>query len=393
MRYDAIVVGLGPAGAMASLELASKGANVIGLDKEGFPRYKPCGGCISTKVERVLNTDISEVIEDTVYGATFTYKSGRRLDIISDKPVGYNVMRDRFDSLLVQRARSAGAAIVEKKKVSGIKENGDRVEVICADGDVLSARFVIGADGAGGFVGRDYFSMKPKECAVSITAEVPYERERLPEARQRLYIDFGSVPHGYGWIFPKEKFLSVGMAGDSAKVRGDIKKFFNSFVQSHYIIKDFDVTERVGWTVPIFYDKMPGVARGRVIVAGDTGHLVDPFLGEGIYYAIKTGIAAGRAVCDALNLGRDSLSEYQEWIEEEIYPEFRAAMKLSGLIYNHPRLWYSILEKDTEIMQRYYDVIRGVEDCGSFYSWVYSKIRSKPWKLVRRWVESRMLQS
>lgn len=389
--YDVIVVGLGPAGSTAAYELASKGLRVLGLDKAKFPRYKSCGGCISTKIERALDFDISGAVEDTVYGATFTYKSGRTIDIISDRPVGYNVMRDRFDALLVEKARESGAEIIDGCRVVSVDDNGESVEVTAASGERYSARALVGADGASGLTGRVHFGLNPKEAAVSITSEVPYDREPS-DVKGKLFIDFGGVPFGYAWIFPKEKFLSVGMAGDAIKVKSTIKQHFNDFVSSHAVLKGYDVSERCGWTVPIFYSGATRAVKGRMLLVGDNGHLVDPFLGEGIYYAIRTGKGAAAAIADALKAGSADFSSYQRWLERDIYPEFKSAERLSDLVYNHPRLWYSIIEKDPAIMLRYYDVIRGEESCDSFYTWVYAKIRSKPWKVLRRWVESRFMQ-
>ncbi|MFQ5735978.1 MAG: geranylgeranyl reductase family protein [Thermodesulfobacteriota bacterium] len=389
--YDAIVVGLGPAGSTAARELAGGGLKVLGLDKARFPRYKSCGGCISTKIERILDFDISEVVEDTVYGATFTYKSGRPVDILSDRPVGYNVMRDRFDNLLVDKAREAGAEVVDGCRVRSVVDNGTSVTVTTASGEDYSAKVVVGADGASGFIGREHFGLDPKEAAVSITAEVPYDREAAG-VEGRLFIDFGGVPFGYAWIFPKEKYLSVGAAGDAVKVKSGIKDCFNTFVSTHGALKGLSVDDRCGWIVPIFYSGGSTMVKGNILLTGDTGHLVDPFLGEGIYYAIRTAKGAASAIIDSMGSGTIDLSAYQGWLESVIYPEFKSAQRLSDLVYNHPRLWYSIIEKDPGIMVRYYDVIRGEESCDSFYSWVYAKIRSKPWKVLRRWVESRFMQ-
>lgn len=390
MMHDAIIVGLGPAGSTAAYTLARAGLKVLGIDKARFPRYKSCGGCISTKIERILDFSISSVIEQTVYGATFTYKSERTMDIISDRPVGHNVMRDTFDNYLLQKAKEAGADIIEGVRVQRAVDNGSSVAVTTDDGRTFEGKVLVGADGSSGVVGRELFGLNPREAAVSITAEVPYDRAKTDYSR-RLFIDFGGVPYGYGWIFPKKDFLSVGIAGDAAKVGGRIKEYFNYFASNHAVLKGIDFTERTGWTVPIFYDGQAPSIKGRVLLIGDTGHLVDPFLGEGIFYAIRTAKAASSAIIDTLGMNRVDLSPYQAWLEREIYPEFKAAGKLSDLVYNHPRLWYSILEKDPEIMHRFYDVIRGEEDCDSFYGWVFGKIRSKPWKVLRRWIDSRFL--
>ena len=201
--YDAIVVGLGPAGSTAARGLAMAGLRVLGVDKETFPRYKSCGGCISTKIERILDFDISAAIEERVKGATYTYKSGRAMDILSDRPVGYNVRRATFDALLLAKAKEAGAEVIEGVRVVKAADKGPSVEVKLADGRTFEAKVLVGADGSSGFIGRELFGLNPKEAAVSITAEVPLpKRER--SYSEKLFIDFGSVPYGYGWIFPKE---------------------------------------------------------------------------------------------------------------------------------------------------------------------------------------------
>ena len=389
--YDVIVVGLGPAGSTAAYRLAKRGYRVLGLDKERFPRYKSCGGCISIKVKRMLDFDISGVVEDTVRGVGFTYRSTRPIDILSERPVGYNVMRDRFDNLLMEKAREAGVEIIEECRVTGLNDTGGSVTVSCEGGATHDARFVIGADGAAGFTGRVYFGLNPKEAAVSITSEVPYDRASAGWTNGKLFIDFGSIPFGYGWIFPKNEYLSVGVAGDISKVGGGIKDLFRSFVTSHDVLKGLKLGRCDGWTVPLFYGFSRSLVEGRVLLAGDTGHLVDPFLGEGIYYAILTAAAAADTVSGALESGTSELSQYQRWLEKEVYPEFKAADMISDLVYRHQRLWYAMIEREPHIMERFYDVIRGDESNVSFYGWVQARVRSKPWKVLRGWLDSRRL--
>ena len=317
--FDAIVVGLGPAGSSAAYTLAKAGHDVLALDKDRFPRYKSCGGCMSVKVPAMLGFSVAEAVEDTVLGAVFTYKSARPVEILSKRPVGHNVMRDKFDALLASKAREAGASVIEGKRAAAVCEEEDGVTLSCADGALYKARFLIGADGASGFIGRQYFGLNPKECAVSITAEVPYATgSSLKDYSGRLFIDFGGVPSGYGWIFPKEKCLSVGIAGDAVKANGRIKDYFRAFVESHGVLKGHKIAKTSGWTVPSYYEALPVLVKSRTLLAG-TAAISLTVLGEGIYYAIKTGVKAAGAVRLRLSGLAADLSAYQEWLEE-LYP-------------------------------------------------------------------------
>jgi geranylgeranyl reductase family protein len=393
--YDVIVVGLGPAGSTAAYRLALKGLKVLALDKATFPRYKPCGGCISKKAERILDFDIKEVIEDTVYGSTVTYRYERELHIMSDRPFAGNVTRDRFDHFLVEKVKGAGAEVLEGRRVDwmdgGQEAAKDPVTVRCETGEVFKGRVLVAADGASGKTSRDYFGMNHKVCSFSITAEVPYDRAQ--ELSGRIFLDFGAVPYGYAWIFPKKRVLSVGVAGDTRRYGGNIKEFFDSFVSSHYILKDLKIEKRKGSTIPLFYkrDEEPSMVKGRALLIGDAGHLVDPFIGEGIYYAVKSAQIAASVIYEGLISGDLDLSSYNRCIKKEVLKELAASEQLSALVYGNPKLWFRILEKSPEIMHRYYDVIRGDDDNVNFYGWVSQKIMARPWKVIGRWIESKFL--
>ena len=143
MTYDVIIAGLGPGGATAAYELALKGLNVLAFDKEKFPRYKPCGGCLSLKAEKILPFDFKAVVEDTAYGAVFTFKSKRPVPIISQRPIGYNVSRDKFDNLLKEKASEAGAVVREGEKVLDIEECNDYVNIKTSGGSYKTKIFII----------------------------------------------------------------------------------------------------------------------------------------------------------------------------------------------------------------------------------------------------------
>lgn len=391
MIFDAIVIGLGPAGSMAAYTLAMAGFKVLAFDKERFPRYKPCGGCISPKMDGLLSFDISGCVEENVNTAVFTFRSGRRVEIRADRTIGYNVMREVFDAFLVQKARSAGVEVVEGARVKALADRGDHVTASTAQNGEFHARFAIGADGAGGLIGRECLGVNSKDSAIAITSEVPYKRDASCPAKVqgRVFIDVGGVPGGYAWVFPKKDFLSIGMAAPARTARGKkLKECFNEFVLTHPALKGLGSTAPSGWTVPIYRGAIT-LAKGRIIAVGDTGRLVDPFLGEGIYYAVKTGMMGALTVADSIKKGKAEVVEYQAWLERDVYPEFVALEKIGRLVYNHPRLWYYVLEREPGIMLRYFDVVTGKESAGAFYSWAMDRLRRRPWKLVARWLASR----
>ena len=386
MLYDVIVSGLGPGGATAAYELALKGLNVLGFDKEKFPRYKPCGGCLSLKAEKILPFDFKAVVEDTTYGVVFTFKSKRPVSIISQRPVGYNVNRDRFDNLLKEKASEAGAVVREGEKVLDIEECNDYVNIKTSEGS-YKARILIGADGANSIVAREALGFNPKMCAVAIEAEIPLEEERLAELRGRLLIDFGCIPHGYGWVFPKSKSLSVGIAGISYKVKGRTKEYFHNYVKKEKTLVGLDINNVHGWTIPYFHDAGQRIGKGRTLAIGDAAHLADPFLGEGIYYAIRSAQLAAKVVSERIEDATVDVNPYNKAVAMELYPELKAAAKLGRLVYSFPKLWYNIIEAEPSLMESYYEVVRGEKGYEDFYSNVISRVKARPWGFITMWLK------
>lgn len=388
--YDALVSGLGPAGSTAAYHMAKKGLRVLALDKDTFPRYKSCGGCISKKIDSVYDFDFSDVVDGTVSGMTFSFRSERFVEVDSGHTIAYNVDRVAFDNLLVTRATQAGVEVREATRVTGIEEGKGTVTLKTDTGESFSGRFLVCADGAGG-IGARYMALDPRISSATMTVEIPVDMGSLPDSDKGLFIDFGDVPYGYGWIFPKRDTLSVGVAAETRKLRGGVRKHLDAFVSKHRLLKDldFEAKGRVGWTIPIYAKGGATVVKGRTLLAGDAGHIVDPFLGEGIYYAAVSGKKAAEVIATALDgNGKDNsaLTPYQKWIEETLYPGFSAFERLAKLIYGYPRIWFRLLEKNPSIMQRYFDVVRGETTPEDFYKLVSTTVRKKPWKVLRGWI-------
>ena len=152
-KYEVVIVGAGPAGAILTYELARMGIRVLLLEKEILPRYKVCAGGIALRTASLIPIDIGEVVEDVIYGIRLRYKFEKKILKTYDKPVMYLAMRDRFDYLLTRLAADAGAAVEEGEKVNYIESSSDCVR-LKTETKSLSAQILVGADGANSIVAR-----------------------------------------------------------------------------------------------------------------------------------------------------------------------------------------------------------------------------------------------
>jgi len=160
---DAIVIGMGPAGASAAYELAQRGMSVLAFDKQVHPRYKVCGGGLSARIERILPADFKTVVEQTVYRIEFIYGGKESFYLEFPQPVAYMVMRPQFDRWFVGKAVAAGVMLHEGESVISLRMHDDGVDVN-TDRGRYQARFVIGADGVKSLVAQHLFpgSERPK---------------------------------------------------------------------------------------------------------------------------------------------------------------------------------------------------------------------------------------
>lgn len=322
-EYDAIVVGAGPAGGSAAYWLGEAGRRVLVLEKERLPRYKPCGGGVPKAVFDRFPFDFSPVIEREISRVRFRFRDGR--EVVADlpgKPVAM-VMRDRFDYHILQHAR---AEVRDGSPVVALRQDGDGVEVETASGETFRGRYLIGADGANSRVARWAGLRGGKRMGAALEVEVPADDALLEEYRETVLFLLGTPPLGYLWVFPKAEHLSVGIGtflGKNAAMREVLRR------EMARLGIDVEGYPEHGHPLPI-YLRREALHRGRVLLAGDAGGLVDPLLGEGIRHAIDSGRMAAEAVL------QEDPAGYTVRVQRTLGANLRWGLRWAKVFYHHP---------------------------------------------------------
>jgi geranylgeranyl reductase family protein len=353
-QYDVVVCGAGPAGACAAYETASQGLRTLVVERKTLPRYKTCGGGVPMTIERELRDLAPEAfVEATVTHLRHTWNFGdAHLAEINPSPEEpplslWMVQRSIFDHALTQRAQRAGAEVRDGVTVRAIEPEGDaRVRVALANGDVVTASVLIGADGANGVVARLAGLRRERLLAIALEAEIPHEWGTGYESLQPeiAHLEY-AVRQGYAWIFPKAGHLSVGagMFGQrTAEGRGDTRKedltrWITGYLKAAGVPRPAEEIEFHGHPLPIWNGAEPVHAwGGRILLAGDAAGLVNPLFGDGISYACRSGAMAG--VVTAERRG----NEWSAIVRQEFAPSHDAALTLARFFYQFPKVCYQM---------------------------------------------------
>ncbi len=378
--YDVIVVGGGPGGSTAARFCAKAGLKTLIIEKERLPRYKPCGGCLSAKTVRLLDFDLSPVIENTVYGAKFTYCSKDPFFIESKNPIAFLVMRDRFDQFLIDKALEVGTKILDGEKVTKVEEGADGVEVELTRGKKFRCQYLIGADGSESMVAKS-LSLEPQKndgYGVAIESETPFDSS-VPfpkEELQFIHLDFGRVPNGYGWVFPKKQWLSIGIGGMFRETKKmNPRQYFKSFLKGLNYISEGKTGKVIGHLLSSFYDEKQKVSQGRFLLVGDAAHLMDPLQGEGIYYAVRSGMLAAEAILEWKREGIAPSDSYQKAVRLDICENLKWALTFSHFVFRFTKLAYRTLKRYPELGEIYIQVLEGKETYQGFVMKVKERMK------------------
>jgi geranylgeranyl reductase family protein len=332
------VVGAGPGGLSAAHAAASGGARTIVLERAEHPRYKTCGGGLIGTSLAVATSRITVPARDTVAAVTFTDNGRRAFTRRSPRrPVLTMVRRDDFDFAWFKAAVSAGAQVRQNAQVRAIGQDADAATVTLADGERITARVVIGADGSAAVSSR-HVGVTFDQQDLGLEVEVAATEADRADYRGRVLLDWGPVPGSYGWVFPKDDELTVGVI--MSKGRGAETKDYLARFLAQLGLSDRRVVRDSGHLTRCRTDDAP-LRKGRVLVVGDAAGLLEPWTREGISYALRSGTWAGQVAARA-QLPAD-LAEYDQIVTRNLVPEMAAGRRLLRVFAQHPRLVHAAM--------------------------------------------------
>ncbi|WP_250954439.1 geranylgeranyl diphosphate reductase [Rhizobium sp. CG5] len=312
MLFDVAVVGGGPCGAIAAERLVAAGRSVLLVDPGN--RIKPCGGAIPSKTLKDFAIP-DHLVVARAHGARMIAPSGRQVEMqIGD--IGFVGMVDRagFDPYLRQRAEQAGAhRLTGRLEAIDDCSNGTLRLSVATDGTTcpptvaISARMLIGADGANSTVRRLMFpasSRPPYVFAYHEIIESPEDsapQDFLADRCDVIY-DGRISPDFYGWVFPHGPHTSVGCG---SAVKGHNLRQATTDLRRAAGLANCRTVRREGAPLPL--KPMRRWDNGRnILLAGDAAGTVAPSSGEGIHYAMLCGQLCADAVDACLSTGKAS---------------------------------------------------------------------------------------
>lgn len=351
---DVTVIGAGPAGSLLAYLLAVRGLRVALVEKARLPRVKPCGGGLNHKTRELLPFPIDAVVERVVSRLVFTQKLRHPFVRAYPEPLVSLVTRCTFDHFLVQCAAAAGVQIYDACRVTSVDEEV-RCLTLRMPNVTWHSRYIAFADGAKGSLRRQlgFAATVPHDLGFDMDVEAG---PACPWQPDTLYIDWGSWPQCYAWAFPKTDHWSIGVKGPPAQSRL-LAHYLGQFMQRWHLQP---ASGRLSYLAHMLPTRQPGMplVRGRALVLGDAAGLLEPFTGEGIYYAVRSAHLAAAALLEAS--ADDALPQaYAAAVDAEIMPELSGARALQQLFDAYPGLFHLLVRSRQRYWQALAKILRG----------------------------------
>lgn len=280
------------------------------------------------------------------------------------------VMRSNFDQFLINKAVDAGATLRQGTLFKSLSGTFGSVKIDTSEGTFYS-KIVAGCDGVNGKVSKHLNIPTPHKRMAALEAELFFSNPAaINKKKGFICFDFGIVPNGYAWIFPKSNHLSIGVASNGKKI--SLKSSLFQYIKFKGLQHYHKVENLKGHLIPYGIRKYHKFSCQHGLLVGDAAGLVDPITGEGIYYALKEAHIASKVITQCLSADRKTLVAYDHLLKQEFYGELRCAEKLAYLIYQMPLLGNMILKNFGQIIgEKQLEVVAGKTGYEDIYAKVF----------------------
>lgn len=327
--FDLAIIGGGPAGTSAAISAAQSGASVALFDSSDFPRQKVCGEFVSAESLELLRdllrehpTAQDELQKSPVISRARIFASGRVAET-PVQPTALSIPRTALDLLLWQSACQSGVRAHSRCEVLSLDGRGP-FTLSTAQGKITARSVILSAGRWSRFSDASLLPPGPKWIGL---------KAHFSEANPSQSTDLYFFRRGYCGVQP----VSESAVNVCAMVRSDVA----STLQEVFGLEPRLARRTGGWkaltspvtTAPLVYRK-PQPLRGNVLLAGDAAAFIDPFAGDGISLALRSGRTAAQSL-SAFFAGRVSLQdaarEYQAAYQREFAPLISAAARVRNL--------------------------------------------------------------
>ncbi|MGA3170613.1 MAG: FAD-dependent monooxygenase [Chthoniobacteraceae bacterium] len=286
--YDIAIAGGGPAGATCATLCAEAGLRTLVLEKSRFPRDKVCGDCLNPGCWPILQRlGVAQALLDSphvpVSSVAFVAADGRRISfpIEGEAPGEIAIPRRILDDLLLRRSRQAGVDVREETTIRSLTRDPSGHWRIDTTAALFTARRLIAADGRNSTVARLLrVAPAPRRGRVGLQAHIPSTAVRG--------IELHLLPRGYCGIAP----VGGGLVNFCLVAKPDHIDSVKAAVCDR-----FAISPAQDWRAIAPLERAPvGPLRDGVLYIGDAARVVEPFTGEGIYYALQSAVLAARHI-------------------------------------------------------------------------------------------------
>ena len=330
MPHDLIIIGGGPAGTSVAISAARQGASVLLLERGRFPRHKVCGEFVSAEslslLRDLLDLQHAALLHDAVrIPRARMFLDGRTLHASVDPPAA-SIARFDLDAALWHSAESAGVYARQQATVQSV--GGSRPFRIVTAGKEFEARALVNASGRW-----SNLNLAPAENGARSEKWLGV-KAHFAEPVSEPSVDLYFFDGGYCGVQP----VGAGRVNASAMVRADVASSLPEVFARHPELRERSriwtlVSDPVSTSPLIFRHPQP--ERDGILMAGDAAGFVDPFVGDGISLALRSGSLAARSLKSFL-AGEASLNDavrsYSQAYKKSLLPVFRTSSKIRRML-------------------------------------------------------------